>query len=228
MTLPPPSAFPGRPLPECRPISRRSALAKRPSGGDFWRPPARRHSIVENASWDAVRFGDFRPCAAFGSAMHDAAVSGLHLHGRPDAVPGVVSLVVIGALNGQVVGITTGQRPRLERLKGRPLTANGDPFAEIAFLCWTRAARVHVLPDGVEPRGRLPMRCPAGADGCARALTATRDAFSTSEVGAHHRLLGAAGTSRQPQSTAALRVPSLCQNGPPAVAKARHIDESRV
>lgn len=77
---------------------------------------------------------------------------------NPGAVIGRVVLVNVNPLDGEIIGVPEGHRPRSERFKtGRPLAANGDASAAVVVPhsgSWIEAPGFHVGPYPEQPRSR--------------------------------------------------------------------------
>ena len=81
-------------------------------------------------------------------------VAALLCYRNPMTIIRTVTLVVVDAVNGQIVPIPMGHRPPLECSKiGKPFGAYGDPPAAIIFViafCGVVAPAFHVVPNAVK------------------------------------------------------------------------------
>jgi hypothetical protein len=193
-------------------ISRQATLVERVTHSQKHRPSVQNPPPVNpigNAVFSRHKYR--RP--PIRQSVDNGAIKRLSRPVCPSAIRGAVSFSVVLPFNGQVVSIASARSPISESFERRPLRANGDAFSSVIPLVDAIASTMHVLPDGIEARARLPMR-PASGDYSFNRQTSAGPRFSRSQVASDYHALLATFASAQPKRSSPRRVALLAKDRP--------------
>lgn len=219
----------GRVLARAVSRSAQAAFTYRPRGCNLRGPSACRDSVVHHGDRNAVALGDLSERRSVRGLANAATVTALRLGVSPTTVLRRVIAAAVNAINGQMIGVSGRQRPRLERGEvGGPGGADGNSTAAVAGVRGVCASSSHVLPAFIKARSGGAVFGGPRADCRLRAGASAGEAFPVSQIGPENMALRSALAHAKPNSAALRGIPALMQDGPTTALAASHVDDSRV